>query len=443
MRMSSPSALYTVCFLVSTLAVTDARSDATSALPPATPATVGMSAQRLARMGDFFKAEAERRSAAGYVLMVARGGRLAYSTAVGMRDCERPLPMTLVTRFRIASMTKPITSVAVLMLYEEGRFHLDDPVSRFLPEFTDARVYTGLDADGAFITEPVKKPVTIRHLLTHTAGLGYLGGYDPTTPLGKAYGALPMASPGTLAEKIRAIAALPLYSQPGESWRYSFADDVLGRLVEVVSGMPFERFLKSRLFEPLGMTHTGFYLPAADLPLLAAVCKHTPTGDLAPSDLPLGSPADTSRWPSGGGGLVSTAGDYLRFAQMLSNGGSLGGKRYLSPVTVALMTSNHVPEDALFKYWGADSKGLGYGLGVAVIIDAASSPQADFAGDYSWGGFFDTHWIVSPRTGIVAVLLAQVDPRGNKSPQRTDPDFRDLLFAAVERLEPTPAPTGR
>jgi CubicO group peptidase (beta-lactamase class C family) len=329
------------------------------------------------------------------------------------------------------------------MLYEEGRFHLDDAVSRFLPEFGDARVYTGVDAEGAFVTEPVTRPITIRHLLTHTAGLGYYGGYDPTTPLGKAYGALPMARPGTLDEKVRAIAALPLYFQPGEGWRYSFADDVLGRLVEVVSGIPFERFLQSRLFDPLGMTHTGFYLPEAELPLLAAVCKHTPSGDLEPSDLPLASPTDTTRWPSGGGGLVATAGDYLRFAQMLANGGSLGGTRYLSPVTVALMSSNQVADDALVNYWGANSKGLGYGLGVGVVIDAARSPQADLPGDYSWGGFFDTHWIVSPRTGIVAVLFAQVDPRGNKSPQRTAPDFRNLLFAAVERLDPVPTQAGR
>jgi CubicO group peptidase (beta-lactamase class C family) len=375
--------------------------------------------------------------------MVARGGKLAYATAVGRRDCQRRRPMMLDTRFRIASMTKPITSVAVLMLYEEGRFHLDDALSRFLPEFADARVYSGLDGEGAFITEPVTHPITIRHLLTHTAGLGYYGGYDPTTPLGKAYGALPMAASGTLAEKVRAIAGLPLYFQPGAGWRYSFADDVLGRLVEVVSGMPFDRFVKSRLFDPLGMTHSSFYLSQADLPLLADVCKHTPTGDLEPSDLPLGAPTDSTRWPSGGAGVFSTAGDYLRFAQMLANGGSLAGKRYLSPVTLALMTSNQVSEDALFKYWGANSKGLGYGLGVGVVIDATSSPQAGFVGDFSWGGFLDTHWVVSPRTGIVAVLMAQVDPRGNTSPQRTDPDFRNLLFAAVDRLEPITLPVGR
>jgi len=207
--------------------------------------------------------------------------------------------------------------------------------------------------------------------------------------------------------------------------------------------MPFERFLKTRLFEPLGMTHTGFFIPESDVALLATLYKHGSTGELEPSDAPqLGSPADPERWPSGGGGLISTAGDYLRFAQMLENGGSLEGKRVLSPVTIALMSSNHVPDDALFKFWGADSRGLGYGLGVGMIIDAASSPQAGFSGDYSWGGLWDTHWIVSPRTGIVAVLMTQVDPRGNQSPQRTDPDFRDLLFASVEHIDAEPAQPG-
>jgi CubicO group peptidase (beta-lactamase class C family) len=331
-------------------------------------------------------------------------------------------------------MTKPITAVAVLMLYEEGRFLLDDPVSRFLPEFANPRVFTAVDAQGALVTEPAKQPITIRHLLTHTAGLGYV--FDASTPLGKAYDAVPRTPDRTLAEVVRAIASVPLYHQPGADWRYSYADDVLGRLVEVVSGMPFERFLQARLFDPLGMTHTGFSVPESSLALLATVYSHTATGDLEPRDLSaLGSPADPNRWPSGGGGLISTAGDYLRFAQMLATGGSFEGKRYLSPVTVNLMISNHVPDDAMFKFWGANSRGLGYGLGVGVLIDAVSSPQAGLNGDYSWGGFWDTHWLVSPRTAIVAVLMAQVDPRGNTTPQRTGPDFRNLLFASVERLD--------
>jgi CubicO group peptidase (beta-lactamase class C family) len=397
-----------------------------------------LSVERLDHMRDFFRGEVDKQSAAGYVILVARGGKLVYSTAIGMRTLAREVPMTLDTRFRIASMSKPITSVAVLMLYEEGRFHLDDPVSRFLPEFANERVFTGVDAQGALVTEPAKVPITIRHLLTHTSGLGYV--FDPSTPLGKAYTTLPITPHSSLADAVRAIAGVPLYFQPGTGWRYSYADDVLGRLVEVVSGMPFERFLKTRLFDPLGMRHTGFYLPESDLPLLATLYKHGSTGELEPSDASLlGSPADPNRWPSGGGGLISTAGDYLRFAQMLENGGSFEGKRVLSPVTVALMRSNQVPDDALFNFWGADSRGLGYGLGVGTLIDAAHSPYAGFNGDYAWGGFWDTHWVASPRTGIVAVLLTQVDPRGNQSPQRTDPDFRDLLFASVERIDAEPA----
>lgn len=420
--------------LVGLALVASVRAEAPHELTRTTPAAAGMSAERLDHMREHFRAEAQRNSAAGYVLMVARAGKLVYSTAIGMRDRARRQPMTLDTRFRIGSMTKPITAVAVLMLYEEGRFHLDDPVARFLPEFANPRVFTGVDAQGALVTEPAKQPITIRHLLTHTAGLGYV--FDVSTPLGKAYQAVPRTPDRTLAEVIRAIAGVPLYHQPGADWRYSYADDVLGRLVEVVAAMPFERFLKARLFEPLGMTHTGFSVPQSDLTLLATVYRHTATGDLEPADLSsLGSPADPGRWPSGGGGLISTAGDYLRFAQMLANGGSFEGKRYLSPVTVNLMVSNHVPEDAMFKFWGANSRGLGYGLGVGVLIDAVSSPQAGLNGDYSWGGFWDTHWLVSPRSGIVAVLMAQLDPRGNTTPQRTDPDFRNLLFASVERLD--------
>ena len=438
------SVLNTVLLVCAPVAFASDAGSALSVLPRATPAAVGLSAGRLERMADHFRAEVAKRSAAGYVLMVARHGKLVYSTAVGMRDRERQRPMTLDTRFRLASMTKPVTSVAVLMLYEEGRFQLDDPVSRFLPEFADARVFTGVDEHGNLTGEPAKRPITIRHLLTHTSGLGYGPAYDPASPLTKAYAALKLGAPGSLADKVRTIASLPLYAQPGDEWRYSFADDVLGRLVEVVSGRPFDRFLKERLFDPLGLRATGFVIPDADAGLLATVYKHNPAGDLERSDLELfQAPTDPTRWPSGGAGLVSTAGDYLRFAQMLANGGSLDGREYLSPVTVALMTANHVPDDALFKYWGANSRGLGYGLGVGVEIDAKSAPQAGCAGDYSWGGFLDTHWVVSPRTGIVGVLLTQIDPRGNTTPQRTDVDFRNLLFAAVTRLDPTAGCLGR
>ena len=429
----APLALAAVLAFVASSSL--ARDTTVRPLPRAKPASVGLSADRLQHMAEYFRSETVKGTAAGYVLMVARDGKLAFSSAVGYRDIEHQVPMTLDTRFRIASMTKPVTSVAVLMLYEEGRFHLDEAVARFLPEFANPRVYTGTDAEGKLTTEPARRDITIRDLLTHTSGLGYLGFYDTKTPLGQAYGALPILASGPLAEKVRLIASMPLYFHPGEGWRYSFADDVLGRLVEVVSGMPFDRFLDERLFAPLNMKATGFYLPPSAKPLLATIYKHDPEGALIPADSSwLGDPSDMSRPPSGGGGLFSTAGDYLRFAQMLANGGSLDGRQYLSPVTVALMTSNQVAEDAQAKYWGPNSTGLGYGLGVGVEIDTRHSWQAGSPGDYSWGGLFDTHWIVSPRTGIVAVLLAQLDPSGNKAPQRTDQDFRNLLFATVTTL---------
>lgn len=405
-------------------------------LPRATPRSQDMSDARLRYMSQFFKILAARHEAPGYVLMVARHGKLVYSSAVGYRNIERRLPMTLDTRFRIASMTKPITSVAVLMLYEEGRFQLDDPVARFLPEFAHSRVFKGFDAAGNVITEPAQRGITIRDLLTQRSGLGYAPGFDTTTPLAKVYAALKWDPHASLADNVRRIAAMPLYFQPGQGWRYSYADDVLGHLVEVVSGMPFPQFLNERLFAPLKMRSTGFYLPPAAEPLLAAPYKRDGEGALVASRLGWMSwildPDDPKVSPSGGGGLISTAGDYLRFAQMLANGGSYDGHQYLSPVSVDLMTHNQVAPDALEKVWGPNSAGLGYGLGVGVEIDARHAPQAGFAGDYAWGGIFDTHWLVSPKTGIVAVLMTQIDPTGNTTPERTNADFLDLLFAAVK-----------
>jgi len=365
-------------------------------LPVATPASVGLSSAGLQRMGEFFANQAAGRSTPGYVLMVARAGQLAFARAIGNRELGTEQPMTLDTRFRIASMTKPVTAVAVLMLYEAGKLHLDDPVARFLPEFTHSRVFTGLDAQGEFTTVPALRGIIIRDLLTHRSGLGY--GSDAQTPLGKAYQALRFNPFGTLAEKVRLIAGLPLYAQPGEAWRYSYAYDVLGRVVEVVSGRPFPQCLNERLFLPLKMLATGF--PAR-------------------------------RVPSGGDGLLSTAGDYLRFAQMLANGGSLEGRRYLTAGTVAAMTRNQVADDALFRSWGKYFEGFGYGLGVGVEIDPTHAPHAAFAGDFYWGGIFNTHWVASPATGIVAVLMNQADPSDYALRQRTEADFQNLLFAAL------------
>jgi CubicO group peptidase (beta-lactamase class C family) len=404
-----------------------------SALPIATPESVGMSTARLDAMTEYFRGRASADAAAGYVFMVARDGKLVDASAVGYRNVEQKLPMTLDTRFRIASMTKPITSVAVLMLYEQGRFRLDDPIARFLPEFANPRVYTGIDTKGAMTTEKSKRDITIRDLLTHSSGLGYQ--FDSKTLVGKGYLALKIDPHGSLADNIRLIASQPLYFQPGEGWFYSYADDVLGRLVEVVSGLPFAHFLRERLFVPLKMTSTGFYVPADAKKLVATAYGRDTQASMRASTW-LDDPSDARRWPSGGAGLISTAGDYLRFAQMLANGGTLDGHQYLSPVTVDLMTHNQVPEDAQTNFWGAGSTGLGFGLGVGVEIDTRHATHAGYPGDFAWDGIFDTHWIASPRTGIVAVLLAQNDSVGADSMRlRTDNanDFLNLLFAAATR----------
>ena len=407
-----------------------------SPLPVARAESVGMSSERLARMGEFFRAETGRESAAGYVMMVARHGKLVYSAAVGQRDREKQLPMTLDTRFRIFSMTKPITSVAVLMLYEEGRFHLDDPVSRFLPAFAQSRVFTGVDAAGQITTEPLKKPITIRHLLTHTSGLGYGPGYDLTTPLAKTWASLGFAPDEPAAERIRKLAATPLYFQPGAEWRYSYATDVLGYLVEVVSGQPFDQFLKTRLFDPLGMAHTGFFVAPGEVDLLAGAYRRNAQGILERGDLgPFDAPTQRPPYVSGGAGLISTAGDYLRFAQMLANQGSLEGRRYLSPATVELMTSNQVADDAQARFYGETWRCLGFGLGVSPIIDFRSAPQANRNGDYTWPGVLDTQWLVSPSTGVVAVVLAQVFRGPDGKPQRTYQDMHNQVYQAVTDLE--------
>jgi CubicO group peptidase (beta-lactamase class C family) len=208
--------------------------------------------------------------------------------------------------------------------------------------------------------------------------------------------------------------------------------------------MPFDHFLQQRIFDPLQMMHTGFFVPAEAQPLVAKVYKHDEQGVLVPGDFgPIGVPTQAPAFISGGGGLISTAGDYLRFAQMLANGGTLDGRQYLSPVTVELMTSNQVADDAQARYWGDDSKGLGYGLGVAPQIDFRQAPYANMDGDFAWGGILDTHWVASPRTGLVAVLMTQMNPVGRTTPRRTDGDFRGLLFASVKTMQGGAGVTGR
>ena len=405
-------------------------------LPRAKPESVGMSSERLAAMGDFFKRETERDAAAGYAILVARDGKLVYSAAVGMQDREKGVPMSLDTRFRMFSMTKPVTSVAVLMLYEEGKLQLDDPVSRYLPAFERSQVFVGVDADGKPRTAPARQPITVRQLLAHTAGLGYGPGYDQGSPIAADWGAFNLWGPQSADDKMRALAALPLYFEPGTGWRYSYATDVLGHLVAVVSGMSFADFLQQRLFGPLGMTRTGFFVPPADAARVATAYRRKADGKLEPVGGPLATPPTAPPpFASGGAGLISTAGDYLRFAQMLADKGRFGGRQYLSPATVELMTADHAPEGAQARAYGEKWRGLGFGLGVSPVIDHRNVPQANRNGDYTWPGVLDTNWMVSPSTGIVAVVLAQVARGADGQANRTYQDMHNQVYQAVTELE--------
>ena len=422
--------------LTATLAGHAAAGGPAYPLPRATPESVGMSAPRLAAIGEFFKRETERDSAAGYAILVARDGKLVYSAAVGMQDRENGVPMSLDTRFRMFSMTKPVTSVAVLMLYEEGKLQLDDPVSRYLPAFADPKVFVGVDGSGKPRTEAARQPITVRQLLTHTAGLGYGPGYDQGSPIAAEWGAFNLWGPQSAEDKMRALAALPLYFHPGTEWRYSYATDVLGHLVAVVSGMPFADFLQQRLFGPLGMTRTGFFVPPADAARVATAYRRNAAGKLERVGGALATPPTAPpTFASGGAGLLSTAGDYLRFAQMLADKGRFGGRQYLAPATVELMTSDHAPEGAQARAYGEKWRGLGFGLGVSPVIDHRHVPQANRNGDYTWPGVLDTNWMVSPSTGVVAVVLAQVARGADGQANRTYQDMHNQVYQAVIELD--------
>ena len=426
-----------VAVLVALGATTRAGERRGEPLPKGAPESVGISSAGLARFSAHLHRNVAGNVASGYVLMVARNGKLVYTDAIGQRDREKKLPMTVDTRFRVMSMTKVVTTVALLMLYEDGRFQLDDPVSRYLPEFASMRVFVRADPDGQIVTEPLKRPITFRHLLTHSSGLGYGAGYDRTTPLAKLWAGADFSALASGAEKMHLLASLPLYFQPGDSWRYSYAHDVLGYLVEAIAGVTLADFVDAHITRPLGMSHTGFYVPPAELSTLAKVYHHLPDGQLAESEFAARTtPTQPPAFAAGGAGLISTAGDYLRFAQMLENGGRFEGRQYLSPATIKLMTSNQVPDDAQEKFWGSDSVGLGYGLGVSMIIDYRHSPMTSLNGDFTWGGALDTRWLASPASGLVAVLMVQSDPSGDSAPRRTYVDFFNLVYASLTQLDP-------
>jgi len=379
---------------------------------------------------------------AGSLVQVWRHGELAFTSLQGMADREREVPLAEDTIFRIYSMSKPITSVAFMMLFEEGRFALDEPVSRFIPEWADLQVFESGQL-GAFQTRPASRPMQLVDLMRHTSGLTY--GFQQRSPVDAAYRELKLGgvdTHGTLDTMISALAGLPLEFSPGEAWNYSVSTDVLGYLVGKISGMPFEQFLRERIFGPLGMTDTAFHVPDDKVQRFSGCYT---IGQLGGASATGSKPAlqDDPRdshylkppsFVSGGGGLVSTAADYMRFARMLLAGGTLDGVRIIGRKTLELMTANHLPggvdlpQLSRSMFSEAAYHGVGFGLGFATTQVASRTLVPGNAGDFFWGGAASTFFWVDPKEDMIVLLLTQLIPSSAYPLRR---QLRTLVYSAL------------
>ncbi|MCG8467108.1 MAG: beta-lactamase family protein [Gemmatimonadetes bacterium] len=385
------------------------------ALGTVAPEVVGMSSQRLARLTGAMQSLIDEGRLAGMTTMLARHGQVVHFETYGYRDLEAGDPMSEDAIFRIYSMTKPITGVALMMLYEEGKFRLSDPVARYIPELADLEVAAGEGPSGPIVVD-ASHPMTIRELMTHTAGLSY--GIFSQSQVDDMYReADVLSSEQTLRDMIEKLAEIPLRQQPGSQWHYSIAVDVQGYLVEVLSGQTFEEFLHERIFDPLGMVDTGFHVPPEKAERFAQVYTYEEDRSLVPQEGLTEEYAvqwfEPATFFSGGGGLVSTTADYMRFAQMMLNGGELDGVRILSPTTVAMMRTNHLPE-MLSEF----APGLGFGLDFAVITDPVAAEGVS-KGEYYWGGAAGTWFWIDPVEDLVFVGMIQQFGEGR-------PDVRSL-----------------
>jgi CubicO group peptidase (beta-lactamase class C family) len=389
------------------------------------PKEVGLAPERLQRVHDLVQRYIDKGEIAGAVSLVARRGQLAHLEAQGLMDLETRKPMQTDAIFRLASMTKPITSLAVMMLHEEGRFLLEDPVSRFLPEFKNAKVAIANAPherqEGGYRLVPADREITIRHLLTHSAGLAS-GTAGPTIEASKKLSAARKPE-DLLEDHIRRLAELPLNFQPGAAWEYGPATDVLGRLVEVVSGLPLDQFFRKRILDPLAMNDTWFYLPQARLPRLATAYTKQ-EGGLKKQTAP--GPANPSgRFFSGGGGLAGTAQDYFHFCQMLLNGGHLENTRLVSRKTIEMMTANQI---ARLPLWQDTYRGYGFGLGFRVRQDLGESLTLGSTGEYGWGGAFGTYFWVDPKEQLIGILMIQLSPYAHLNIR---PEFQNAVTQAI------------
>jgi CubicO group peptidase (beta-lactamase class C family) len=400
------------------------------------PGEVGLDEQRLGRIDAHFKRYVDDGRLPGWQVMVSRGRRVAYLSSYGLADKEEGRPVEPDTLWRIYSMTKPVTSVAAMMLWEQGAFELTDPISKWLPGFEAPLVYTGGSA-AKFSTVPATEPIRAWHLLTHTAGLTY--GFHRVHVTDEIYrnAGFEFGNPRglDLAGCVEAWAQLPLAFNPGTEWLYSVATDVLGRLVEVISGQPLDRFFADHIFGPLGMTDTGFHVDADQAHRLAALYAMPAGGKETVRFDQMGQVVlREPQWFSGGGGLVSTTRDYTRFTWMLLSGGELEGVRLLSPRTMRTMTRNQLPGGADLQAFGRPLfsevrfDGVGFGLGFATLMDPSAAKAAGNAGEFSWGGLASTAFWVDPVDEITVVFMTQLMP---SSTYPIRPQLRQLVYQAV------------
>ena len=394
-------------------------------IPKVAPEETGLSAKRLERVRAVLQRYIDRGEIAGAVSLVARHGKIGHFEAQGVSDIVTKAPLRTDSIFRLASMTKQVTSLAVMMLHEEGHFLLDDPLSRFLPEFKNAKVAVANApnerAPAGYSLMPAKREITIRHLLTHSAGLAS-GTGGATVELTKALSAA--RKPGdVLADHIKRLAALPLNFHPGEHWEYGPATDVLGRLVEVVSGQTLDEFFRKRILDPLGMKDTWFYLPDDRLPRLVTAYEKK---DGALAKLAAAGPASREgRFYSGGGGLAGTAEDYLRFTQMLLNGGALDGLRLVSRKTMEAMTVNQIGELPL---WQDAYRNYGFGLGFRVRKELGQSQTLGSVGEFGWGGAYGTYFWIDPKEKMIGILMIQLMPYAHLNIR---PEFQNAVTQAI------------
>ncbi len=388
---------------------TSRSSPAAIDLSLAKPESVGFSSERLERLHALMQQEVDQKQLPGIVTLLARHGKIIDYRAYGLRDAASVAPMTKDTIFRAFSMTKPVTGVAMMILYEQGKWLPSDPISKFIPEFAHQKVCKGVDAAGNMILEEPVHPPTMQELLTHTAGFVY--GYFGNTPVDKAYKKAGVMESKTLQEFIDKLSKIPLAYQPGSQWVYSASMDIQGYIIEKLSGQSLPDFMEEHIFMPLGMKDSGFYVPADKLNRFATMYRSDEKGQLVSVPSYHREFTEQPTMPSGGGGLVTTAEDYYRFAQMLANEGELNGVRILSPASVHLMSSNHLAPKLLTGEFGIGVQimrpGLGYGYDCAVEFNPAEANLPDGRGTFFWDGAAGTWFWIDPANDVIFVGMIQ------------------------------------